>query len=229
MQITVAQGAAKHQLSVDGEETVRAVKARLEELCSIPSSQQKLLVKGKEAADARRADPEPCTRSLKPYFAPRHLTLARALARSRALAQRPSGTSTEPAHALALTSTVAALGIADGARLMLLKNAQGHKPAPASAAPTLAANNPANNTAAVSDALASSPAAAGPAAGAASAAASASALVVGSGSIELVVTHGKARKLVALTPRARAPTPVPTPTPTLSRRATSCGARRRLL
>ena len=63
MQITVAQGAAKHQLSVEGEETVRAVKARLEELCSIPSAQQKLLVKGKEAADARRADPEPYTRS----------------------------------------------------------------------------------------------------------------------------------------------------------------------
>ena len=93
---------------------------------------------------------------------------------------------------------MAALGIADGARLMLLKNAQGHKPAPASAAPTLA-NNPANNPA---DALArASPTAAGPAA-AASGAASAPPAVVGSGSIELVVTHGKVRKLVALTPRA---------------------------
>ena len=58
MQITVAQGAVKHQLSVDGEETVRAVKARLEELCSIPAVQQKLLVKGKEAADARLATAE---------------------------------------------------------------------------------------------------------------------------------------------------------------------------
>ena len=86
---------------------------------------------------------------------------------------------------------------------MLLKNAQGHKPAPASAAPTLAANNPANNPAAVGDALASSPTAAGPAAAAAaSGAASAPPAVVGSGSIELVVTHGKVRKLVALTPRA---------------------------
>ena len=86
---------------------------------------------------------------------------------------------------------------------MLLKNAQGHKPAPASAAPTLAANNPANNPAAVGDALASSPTAAGPAAAAAaSGAASAPPVVVGSGSIELVVTHGKVRKLVALTPRA---------------------------
>ena len=57
---------------------------------------------------------------------------------------------------------MATLGIADGARLMLLKNAQGHKPAPASAASTLAANNPANNPAAVGDALASaSPTAAG--------------------------------------------------------------------
>ena len=64
MQITVAQGAAKHQLCVDGEETVRAVKARLEELCSILSAQQKLLVLGKEAADTRRAGPDPCTRSL---------------------------------------------------------------------------------------------------------------------------------------------------------------------
>ena len=58
MQITVAQGAVKHQLSVEGEETVRAVKARLEELCSIPAVQQKLLVKGKEAADARLAAAE---------------------------------------------------------------------------------------------------------------------------------------------------------------------------
>ena len=58
MQITVAQGAVKHQLSVEGEETVRAVKARLEELCSIPAVQQKLLVKGKEAADARLATAE---------------------------------------------------------------------------------------------------------------------------------------------------------------------------
>ena len=53
MQITVAQGAAKHQLNVDGDETVRAVKARLAELCSIPAAQQKLLVKGKEAPDTR--------------------------------------------------------------------------------------------------------------------------------------------------------------------------------
>ena len=87
---------------------------------------------------------------------------------------------------------------------MLLKNAQGHKPAPASAAPTLAANNPANSPAAIGDALAgASPTAAGPAAAAAaSGAASAPPVVVGSGSIELVVTHGKVRKLVALTPRA---------------------------
>jgi hypothetical protein len=133
---------------------------------------------------------------------------------------------------------VATLGIADGARLMLLKNAQGHKPAPASA-PTLAANNPANNPAAVGDALASaSPTAAGPAA-AASGATSAPPVIVGSGSIELVVTHGKVRKLVALTPRARAlnpsPSPIASPVPTSvpkaipSRRATWCGARRRLL
>jgi len=134
---------------------------------------------------------------------------------------------------------VAALGIADGARLMLLKNAQGHKPAPASAAPTLA-NNPANNPA---DALArASPTAAGPAAAAAAASGAASAppVVVGSGSIELVVTHGKVRKRVALTPRARpstrararsrsrlVPNSVPNSIP--SRRATWCGARRRLL
>ena len=32
MQITVAQGAAKHQLSVNGQETVRAVKARLQRI-----------------------------------------------------------------------------------------------------------------------------------------------------------------------------------------------------
>ena len=73
MQITVAQGAAKHQLSVDGEETVRAVKARLEELCSIPAAQQKLLVKGKEAADARHAALH--LHSIpNPYPAPRRLT-----------------------------------------------------------------------------------------------------------------------------------------------------------
>jgi hypothetical protein len=77
MQITVAQGAAKHHLSVDGEETVRAVKARLEEICSIPAAQQKLLVKGKEAADARRAaapapelDPEPLPRIATPDVSP---------------------------------------------------------------------------------------------------------------------------------------------------------------
>ena len=91
---------------------------------------------------------------------------------------------------------------------MLLKNAQGHKPAPASAAPTLA-NNPANNPA---DALArASPTAAGPAAAAAaSGAASAPPVVVGSGSIELVVTHGKVRKCCAHP--ARAPlNPSPSP------------------
>lgn len=87
---------------------------------------------------------------------------------------------------------------------MLLKNAQGHKPTPASAAPTLAANNPANNPAAIGALARASPTAAGPAAAAAaSGAASAPPVVVGSGSIELVVTHGKVRKLVALTPRAR--------------------------
>jgi hypothetical protein len=123
---------------------------------------------------------------------------------------------------------------------MLLKNAQGHKPAPASAASTLAANNPANNPAAVGESQAppSPTAAAGPAA-AASGATSAPPVVVGSGSIELVVTHGKVRKLVALTPRARAlnpsPSPIAIPVPTSvpkaipSRRATWCGARRRLL
>ena len=47
MQITVAQGAAKHQLSVDAGETIRVVKARLSALCDIPAEQQRLLVKGK--------------------------------------------------------------------------------------------------------------------------------------------------------------------------------------
>ena len=138
MQITVVQGASKHELSVDEGETIRSVKARLADLCSIGAEQQKLLVKGKEAADA---------------------------------------------------STIAALGVADGARLMLLKNAQGHKAAPAAAGPAIA-NNPANNPAVLL-------ARAAPAAGTSSAGApEAAPPAVGAGSIELTVSHGKARYVV---------------------------------
>lgn len=130
MQITIAQGGTKHQLSVDEAETIRAVKARLAPLCDLPAEQQKLLHKGKEAPDG---------------------------------------------------SSIVSLGIADGTRLMLLKNAQGHKAA-AAASPAAATT--------------SRPAAAAPAAAAATNAPAA----VGSGSIELAVTHGKARYTVRCEP-----------------------------
>ena len=113
---------------------------------------------------------------------------------------------------------------------MLLKNAQGHKPAPTSAAPAaLAANNPANNPTALAALGSGGPATAASASTAttAGAAAATSPVAVGSGPVELVVTHGKARKLAALTPR---PEPEPEPEPEsepLLRRVMCCGARRR--
>lgn len=131
MQITIAQGGTKHQLSVDEAETIRAVKARLAPLCELPAEQQKLLHKGKEAPDG---------------------------------------------------SSMVSLGIADGTRLMLLKNAQGHKAAAAS--PAAAAPLPASARAL--DAAVAAPTANAPA--------------HGSGSIELMVTHGKGRYTVRCEP-----------------------------
>ena len=129
MQITIVQGAAKHQLNIAEGDTIRAVKAKLAAVCDVPEEQQRLLVKGKEAADA---------------------------------------------------STVGALGLAEGARLMLLKNAQGHKTAAPSLG-ALAANNVANNSPAPTAPSAPEHLPAAPAA------------TVGIGSVKVVVTHGKAR------------------------------------
>lgn len=136
MQLTVAGAGAKHTLDVTPEDTVRAVKQRLEPLTGMAYAEMKLVVKGKAPDDG---------------------------------------------------SSLASLGVADGAKLMLLRGKPGAAKKPAAGT----AGGSSFAAAAAASAEAASIVAGDGAAATAAAAAPAPALVAGDGPLTINVAQGR--------------------------------------